>query len=201
MTRLKIPVGVSDFEKIRQNGYYYVEKSPLISALLNSESTEVTLITRPRRFGKTMAMSMLAALTAFLFQQYDFLLASERVTEYDKTAFRRIVYQEASLAEIKTSFLLLTRMLHIHYGKPVILLMDEYDVPVSKASSNGYYQEMLNVVKAILSTALKDNPSLKFAVITGCLKITKESIFTGTNNFVSDRLSDKSGFGFGCGII
>ena len=79
--------------------------------------------------------------------------------------------------------------------------MDEYDVPVSKASSNGYYQEMLNVVKAILSTALKDNPSLKFAVITGCLKITKESIFTGTNNFVSDRLSDKNGFGFGCGII
>ena len=79
--------------------------------------------------------------------------------------------------------------------------MDEYDVPVSKASSNGYYQEMLNVVKAILSTALKDNPSLKFAVITGCLKITKESIFTGTNNFVSDRLSDKSGFEFGCGII
>ena len=244
MTRLKIPVGVSDFEKIRQNGYYYVDKSPLISALLNSESTEVTLITRPRRFGKTMAMSMLAsffdirknngplfeglsisrqtelcqnwmnqwptvfftfkdvdglsfrdaydmlaALTAFLFQQYDFLLASERVTEYDKTAFRRIVYPEVSLAEIKTSFLLLTRMLHIHYGKPVILLMDEYDVPVSKASSNGYYQEMLNVVKAILSTALKDNPSLKFAVITGCLKITKESIFTGTNNFVSDSIS------------
>ena len=244
MTRLKIPVGVSDFEKIRQNGYYYVDKSPLISALLNSESTEVTLITRPRRFGKTMAMSMLAsffdirknnsplfeglsisrqtelcqnwmnqwptvfftfkdvdglsfqdaydmlaALTAFLFQQYDFLLASERVTEYDKTAFRRIVHQEASLAEIKTSFLLLTRMLHIHYGKPVILLLDEYDVPVSKASSNGYYQEMLNVVKAILSTALKDNPSLKFAVITGCLKITKESIFTGTNNFVSDSIS------------
>ena len=80
-------------------------------------------------------------------------------------------------------------MLHIHYGKPVILLMDEYDVPVAKASSNGYYQEMLNVVKAILSTALKDNPSLKFAVIIGCLKITKESIFTGTNNFVSDSIS------------
>ena len=74
MTRLKIPVGVSDFEKIRQNGYYYVDKSPLISALLNSESTEVTLITRLRRFGKTMAMSMLAALTAFLFQQYDFFI-------------------------------------------------------------------------------------------------------------------------------
>lgn len=118
-----------------------------------------------------------------------FLLASERVTEYDKTAFRRIVHQEASLAEIKTSFLLLTRMLHIHYEKPVILLMDEYDVPVAKASSNGYYQEMLNVVKAILSTALKDNPSLKFAVITGCLKITKESIFAGANNFVSDSIS------------
>lgn len=80
-------------------------------------------------------------------------------------------------------------MLRAHYGKPVILLMDEYDVPVAKASSNGYYQEMLNVVKAIMSTALKDNPSLKFAVITGCLKITKESIFTGTNNFVSESIS------------
>lgn len=244
MTRLNIPVGISDFEKIRQNGYYYVDKSSLISTLLKSESTEVTLVTRPRRFGKTMAMSMLASffdiqknntllfdglaisrqkdlcqnwmnqwptvfftfkdvgglnfqdaygmlttLIAFLFQQYDFLLTSEQVNEYDKTAFRRIVNQEASLTEIKTSFFLLTRMLYAHYGKPVILLMDEYDVPVAKASSNGYYQEMLNVVKAIMSTALKDNSSLKFAVITGCLKITKESIFTGTNNFVSDSIS------------
>lgn len=135
------------------------------------------------------AYGMLTALIAFLFQQYDFLLTSEQVNEYDKAAFHRIVNQKASLTEIKTSFLLLTRMLHAHYGKPVILLMDEYDVPVAKASSNGYYQEMLNVVKAIMSTALKDNPSLKFAVITGCLKITKESIFTGTNNFVSDSIS------------
>lgn len=244
MICLNMPVGISDFEKIRQNGYYYVDKSALISTLLKSEGTEVTLITRPRRFGKTMAMSMLAAffdirknnaslfdglfishrkelcqnwlnqwptvfftfkdvdglsfqdaygmltaLIAFLFQQYDFLLTSEKTSEYDKAAFHRIAVQEASLTEIKTSFLLLTRMLHSHYGKPVILLMDEYDVPVAKAGNNGYYQEMLNVVKAMMSTALKDNPSLKFAVITGCLRITKESIFTGTNNFVSDSIS------------
>lgn len=135
------------------------------------------------------AYGMLTALVAFLFQQSDFLLTSEQVNEYDRAAFYRIVNQKASLTEIKTSFLLLTRMLHAHYGKTVILLMDEYDVPVAKASSNGYYQEMLNIVKAIMSTALKDNPSLKFAVITGCLKITKESIFTGTNNFVSDSIS------------
>lgn len=244
MICLNMPVGISDFEKIRQNGYYYVDKSALISTLLKSEGTEVTLITRPRRFGKTMAMSMLAAffdirknnaslfdglfishrkklcqnwlnqwptvfftfkdvdglsfqdaygmlttLIAFLFQQYDFLLTSEKTSEYDKAAFHRIAVQEASLTEIKISFLLLTRMLHSHYGKPVILLMDEYDVPVAKAGNNGYYQEMLNVVKAMMSTALKDNPSLKFAVITGCLRITKESIFTGTNNFVSDSIS------------
>lgn len=244
MHRLNMPVGISDFEKIRQNGYYYVDKSALISTLLKSEGTEVTLITRPRRFGKTMAMSMLAVFfdirknnaslfdglavsrqeelcrcwmnrwptvfftfkdidglnfqdaysmltagIAFLFQQFDFLLKSERIKEYDKSAFCKIANQGASLTEIKTSFLLLTRMLHVHYGKPVILLMDEYDVPVAKASSNGYYMEMLDVIKTIMSTALKDNPSLKFAVITGCLKITKESIFTGTNNFVSDSIS------------
>lgn len=246
MRQLNIPVGISDFEKIRTNHYYYIDKSSLISTLLQTESTEVTLITRPRRFGKTLAMSMLASffdirknsssffhgleiskktelcrkwmnqyptiffsfkdvdglcfqdayemlktLFSFLFQQYDFLLQSEEVSEYDKTIFRQIVNQKASLAEIKTSFLCLTRMLQTYYRKPVILLMDEYDVPVAKASSNGYYREMLDVIKAIMSTALKDNPALKFAVITGCLKITKESIFTGTNNFISDTISSK----------
>lgn len=244
MKNLNIPVGISDFEKIQKNAYYYIDKSTLISTLLQTEGTEVTLITRPRRFGKTLAMSMLASffdirkdsrpffekldigqntgicekwlnqwptifftfkdidglnfqdaygmletMFSFLFQQYDFLLDSDRVTEYDKITFQKIVSRSASLAEIKTSLLLLTKVLCAHYQKPVILLMDEYDVPVAKASTNGYYQEMLNVIKAIMGTALKDNPSLKFAVITGCLKITKESIFTGTNNFVSDSIS------------
>ena len=81
------------------------------------------------------------------------------------------------------------RMMQAHYGKPVILLLDEYDVPLAKASSNGYYSQMLEMMKTMLSTALKDNPSLHFAVITGCLKIAKESIFTGTNNFVSETIT------------
>ena len=244
MSPLKIPVGISDFEKIRENGYYYIDKSSLISTLLQTESTEVTLITRPRRFGKTLAMSMLASffdirkdtvalfndleisqkkelcekwqnqwptvffsfkdidglcfqdaydmlktLLSFSFQPYMFLLESEKISDYDKNIFHRIVDQSASLPQVKTGFLLLTRMLNSYFGKPVILLLDEYDVPVAKASSNGYYQEMLDVMKAVMSTTLKDNPALKFAVITGCLKITKESIFTGTNNFVSDTIS------------
>ena len=244
MHPLKIPVGISDFKKIRENGYYYIDKTSLISTLLQTESTEVTLITRPRRFGKTLAMSMLASffdiskdtaalfesleisrkkelcekwqnqwptvffsfkdidglcfqdaydmlktLCSFSFQHYAFLLESEKINDYDKNIFRRIVDQSASLPQVKTGFLLLTRMLNSYFGKPVILLLDEYDVPIAKASSNGYYQEMLDVMKAVMSTTLKDNPALKFAVITGCLKITKESIFTGTNNFVSDTIS------------
>ena len=96
------------------------------------------------------------------------------------------------MAEIKTSFLLLTRMFNLHYGEPVIRMMDEYDVTVAKTSNNGNYQVMLSGVKAILSTALKYNPSLKLAIIIGCLKIRKESIFTGTNNFVSDSISSNS---------
>lgn len=242
--KLNIPVGVSDFKQIRENNYYYVDKSGMIAEILKTESTAVTLITRPRRFGKTLGMSMLASFfdirenSSLLFQGLDifgdqelcrkwmnrypviflslkdvdgltfssaygmfasaimdlykehlYLLASDRVTVYDKEIMRRIIEGRASVTEIKKSLSLLISAMQTHYGKQVILLLDEYDVPVAKASSHGYYEEMLEVVRALMSTALKDNTSLKFSVLTGCLKIAKESIFTGTNNFVSDTIS------------
>ncbi len=117
---------------------------------------------------------------------------------YQKT-FAALKERTASLQEVKASLLLLMQMMRDHYGKPVILLIDEYDVPIAKASANGYYPEMLEVMRSILSTALKDNDALRFAVVTGCLRIAKESIFTGTNNFVSDTISVShlnEGFGF-----
>lgn len=242
--KMNIPVGISDFEKIRKNGYYYVDKSGLIAELLREESTEVTLITRPRRFGKTLGMSMLNSFfsmekdsgelfdglaimqektlcakwmnqwpTVFLslkrvdgldfdgaygmlmqviagvYKQHLYLLDSDRVNDYDKKIITRIMEGTASVEEIKDSLLLLTGAMKEYFGKPVILLIDEYDVPVAKANSHGYYHEMLDVMKGLLQ-ALKDNPALCFAVVTGCLKIAKESIFTGTNNFVSDTITD-----------
>lgn len=244
MTDLNIPVGISDFEKIRKNGYYYIDKSELISELLKREATEVTLITRPRRFGKTLAMSMLASFfdirkqsqelfeglaissypdlcqkwmnqfpTLFLsfkdvngatferaFEmlkftlsqmciEHAYLLANDEIDDGYKEIFEKLKNQTASITDVKGSLLIMMKMMQIHYKKPVILLLDEYDVPLSKASGNCYYQQMLEVIKAMMSTALKDNTALQFAVVTGCLKISKESIFTGTNNFVSDTIS------------
>ena len=205
---------------------------------------QVTLITRPRRFGKTMAMSMLNSFldirkdsrelfegleisketaicerwmnqyptlflsfkdvdgsifeNAFNFlkyivaevcKQHMYLLDSDDVDKEDKLVYEKLKSGDASLIEIQSCILRITNMLEGYYKKPVILLIDEYDVPIAKASSNGYYKEMLEIMKGMLSTALKDNSSLKFAVITGCLKIAKESIFTGTNNLVSDTIS------------
>lgn len=244
MMNLNIPVGVSDFEQIRKNGYYYIDKSGMIAEILKTESTAVTLITRPRRFGKTLGMSMLArffdirkdskelfkgleiaentslcrkwmnqyptiflsfkdvdgltfssafdmlsATVTDLYKEHLYLLDSNRVNFYDKEIIRRIVGGQASVTEIKKSLSMLIKAMRDHYGKSVIFLLDEYDVPVAKASSHGYYAEMLEVIKALMSTALKDNNSLRFAVLTGCLKIAKESIFTGTNNFVSDTIA------------
>ena len=243
MKKLNIPVGISDFSKIRDRNYYYVDKTNLIAELLEEETAEVTLITRPRRFGKTMAMSMLAHFfdirkdskamfqglkiaentelcdewmnqwpvlfisfrrvdglnfeSAFgmlqetitdIYGDHLYLLDSPRISSYQKEIMDRILRKTASEEEIKASILLLTKLMQAHYSKPVILLIDEYDVPIAKASANGYYDEMLDVMKGILQ-ALKDNDALHFAVITGCLRIAKESIFTGTNNFVSDTIS------------
>ena len=243
MKKLNIPVGISDFAKIRDRKYYYVDKTNLIAELLEEETAEVTLITRPRRFGKTMAMSMLSHFfdirkdskamfqglkiaentelcdewmnqwpvlfisfrrvdglnfeSAFgmlqetitdIYGEHLYLLDSPRISSYQKEIMDRILRKTASEEEIKASILLLTKLMQAHYSKPVILLIDEYDVPIAKASANGYYDEMLDVMKGILQ-ALKDNDALRFAVITGCLRIAKESIFTGTNNFVSDTIS------------
>lgn len=243
MVSLHIPVGISDFKQIRENSYYYIDKSGMISEILKTEPAAVTLITRPRRFGKTLGMSMLsnfldirqdsralfeglaiekdkecctkwmnqyptiflsfkdvdglrfasayemlAAAITDLYKEHLYLLDSDKVNIYDKEIIRRIVEGNASVTEVKKSLFFLTVVMRAHYGRPVILLLDEYDVPVAKASSYGYYAEMMEVIKALMSTALKDNPSLKFAVLTGCLKIAKESIFTGTNNFISDTI-------------
>ena len=244
MKLLSIPVGVSDFEEIRRNGYYYVDKSGLIGELLSTTATKVTLITRPRRFGKTLGMSMLESFfdirkdnkalfeeleiakrhelcmewmnqwpTVFVsFRQVDglnfnsaydmltlviselykkhlYLLDSDKLDSFDKEIVKQLIQGTASAKDMKGSLMLLTRLMYQQYGKPVILLIDEYDVPVAKANRNGYYEEMLDVMKGLMQ-ALKDNQALCFAVITGCLKIAKESIFTGTNNFISDTITD-----------
>lgn len=235
MSNIKLPVGISDFQKLRQNGYYYVDKTNLIKELLETKIAEVTLITRPRRFGKTIGMSMLSYFfdirkdsrqlfenlqisnnlelcrkwmnqypTLFIsfkdvdglnFQsamqmlrnqiswicnEHAYLSDSNKVNENDKKIFLKLQdISEGNLPEdlIKISVATIIRMMNAHYEKPVILLLDEYDVPLAKASSNGYYKEMLDVMKTMMSTTLKDNPNLQFAVVTGCLKIAKESIF------------------------
>ena len=244
MNYLSIPVGVSNFGEIRKNHYYYIDKSDLISDLLKKAGTKVTLITRPRRFGKTLGMSMLEHFfdirkdskeifegleiasqtklckewmnqcpTIFvsfrqvdgldfsgaygmlemvisdLFKEHLYLLDSENVSEFDKEIMKQLLWRKASVIDVKGSLILLTRMLKSHYGKQVVLLMDEYDVPVAKANNHGYYKEMLDVMKGLMQ-ALKDNSALSFAVVTGCLRIAKESIFTGTNNFVYDTITD-----------
>ena len=251
--KLYIPVGISDFKKIRENDYYYIDKSGLIKELLKRESAEVTLIIRPRRFGKTMGMSMLAhffdirsdnrrlfdgleitrdevlcgawmnqypvvfltlkdidGLTfedayerlavqiSNLYKEHAYLLESERMDSDDRTLFKELKSGSAGKIQVGQSLHTMSTALKdnttlrfaVITGCLKILLLDEYDVPMAKASSNGYYDQMLDIMKEIMSTALKDNTALRFAVITGCLKIVKESIFTGTNNFVSDNITD-----------
>lgn len=244
MEDYKIPVGISDFEEIRQNGYYYIDKTGLVEEILKTPATKVTLITRPRRFGKTLGMSMLANFfdiekdSRSLFQgleisnnkvlcvkwmnqyptlflslkdisgndfedayerlcfaiaefciEHSYLCESKKIEETYKEIFQKLKKSQGSKTDIQNSLWVFMKMMQIYYGKSVILLLDEYDVPIAKAQTNGYYKEMLDVVGAMLSKALKDNQALQFAYITGCLKISKESIFTGTNNFVSDTIS------------
>ena len=136
------------------------------------------------------ACDMLVYTISDLYQQHLYLLESDSVSDYDKEIIHHIAERKATASEIKQSLVLLTKALASYYAKPVILLLDEYDVPIAKASSNGYYDQMLEIIKGMLSTSLKDTAAFRFAVITGCLRITKESIFTGTNNFVSDTITD-----------
>ena len=243
MRKINIPVGTSDFAEIRRKGYYYVDKTSLIRELLKTTGTKVTLITRPRRFGKTLGMSMLENFfdirkdskslfegleitseqtmcsewmnqwpvmnlsfkavegndfsTAYrqlvfeigeLYKKHEYLLESAMLSEEDKKLFWSIKERQSGKIEVMRSLQILSQFLKKHYGKEVILLIDEYDVPVAKATNNGYYKEMLEIMKGLMQ-ALKDNPYLQLAVVTGCLKIAKESIFTGTNNFVSNTIT------------
>lgn len=245
MKEINIPVGISDFKEICKNGYYYVDKTFLIKELLKTTATKVTLITRPRRFGKTMAMSMLATYfdirensqdlfdgleisketdlckewmnqwpvvflslkdidglnfedayerlvvqISNLYKNYTYLLDCDKIDPDDRQIFLDLKAGKAEKAQVFQALRTLMRMLQIYHQKKVILLLDEYDVPIAKASSNGYYNQMLDVMKGIMSTALKDNTSLQFSVVTGCLRIAKESVFTGTNNFVTDSITD-----------
>ena len=246
----KVGVGKSDFASLRKSGNYYVDKTELIYELVNDTDNEVTLFTRPRRFGKTLMMSMMENYfnirkdSSGLFEnlaitkhktfckewmnQYPVLFVSFKdaegedfeeayrmlesriadvckeltdiaenssVNPADKAIYDRLMYGSGKKNEVKNSIKTLMRMLYTVYGKQVILLIDEYDVPLAKASEkdtakNQYYSKMLDVIKGIMSTALKDNEFLKFAVVTGCLRIAKESIFTGTNNFASYSVLD-----------
>ena len=257
---MKIPVGKDDFEKIRRDHSYYVDKSELIYELADGTDNEVTLFTRPRRFGKTLMMSMmenffsiqkgdsrdlfaglnimkheafcaewmnrypvlfltlkgiealsfedayktLVVKLANLCKTHEKLLESDKVDSDDRQIFLNLKAQQASMENVKDSLKTLMRMMAAAYEKPVILLIDEYDVPLAKASEqntegNQYYAKMLDVIRSMFETALKGNEFLKFAVITGCLRIAKESIFTGTNNFMSysvldNRFSEYFGF-------
>lgn len=253
MRSVNLPLGESDFCEIRRKDLFYIDKTSLIEELYKYNGTKVFLFTRPRRFGKTLAMSMLSSFfditkdsceifdglsisrnreicdkwmnkfptvfisfknvdgltfnTAYgkirvilktLFRSYKYLLDSSNVDDSDKEDFKLVSDGRAEADDLMDSLSLLTRMLYAHYGRKVILLIDEYDVPLAKASEKGYYREMLDIMKAMLNV-LKDNDCLDFAVVTGCLRIAKESIFTGLNNLYSNTITStafSSYFGF-----
>ena len=248
---IKLAVGDESFDEIRKTGLYYVDKTELLYDLAGQTINKVTLFTRPRRFGKTLNMSMMESFfdinrdSRDVFEGLDIskhqIFCSEWMNRYpvlfisfkdvdglnfesaygqlqailadycktiiscfenksidsaDAEIFERLRYQNGSLSDVKGSLKTIMRMMNAVYGKPVILLIDEYDVPLAKASEkntaqNRYYEQMLDVIKGMLSVALKTNEYLKLAVVTGCLRIAKESIFTGTNNFASYSVTDE----------
>ena len=249
--RLKLPIGIDGFEKIRTNDFYYVDKTMFIKELIQNWG-EVNLFTRPRRFGKTLNMSMLKcffeigsdpALFAGLKIMQDkelcnkymgkfpvisislksvdglnyqsasialrtiigdeagrflFLKNSDKLSADEKEAYMQLIKvgssqggiyamsEEVAIASLKT----LSQLLFKHYGQKVILLIDEYDVPLDKAFQAGYYDEMVALIRNMLGNVLKTNDYLYFAVLTGCLRISKESIFTGMNNLKVHTISD-----------
>lgn len=240
-----LPIGIEDFTELRTEGYYYIDKTGFIQELLQKKF-KVNLITRPRRFGKTLTMSMLSdfldirknsreifegleiskngdfcaawmnqwpvlflslknidslnfegayrllqTAIADLCKKHNYLLESEQVDRDDKNIFCKLKTGLMDEAEIKNSLYTIMRMMRAYFGKPVVLLIDEYDVPLARASENGYYTKMLDMIRGILGISLKTNEFLKFAVITGCLRIAKESIFTGMNNLVSSSILDE----------
>ena len=250
MEILKLPVGIENFEDIRRSGFYYIDKTMLIEQTLNNWS-KVTLFTRPRRFGKTLGMSMLRSffeigtdkslfdglyisqnkslcdehmgkypvifltlkgvegltftkaksmLSEIIKDEADrhyILNSSEALTSVDKEAFMKIL--TGNEKNIENSLKTLSRLLYKHYGKKVVILIDEYDVPLDKAYQNGYYHEMVSLIRGLFGQALKTNDYLQFAILTGCLRISKKSIFTGLNNFkvlsiMDTRFDEQFGF-------
>ena len=254
---LKLPVGIDSFEKIRKNEFYYIDKTKLIEQLVETGG-EVTLFTRPRRFGKTLNMSMLKAFLetgadVSLFEglyiaenkalcdeymgkypviflslksvegltfesakyriteligreakRFDFLLESDNLSDDEKWQYKAITGMQNgkfSMDEdiLGSSIQILSYLLFRHFGQKAVILIDEYDVPLDKAFENGYYREMVSLIRGLFGMALKTNDSLAFAVLTGCLRITKESIFTGLNNFkvlsiLDPRFDEQFGF-------
>ena len=244
MPRLTMPVGKSDFAKVRTAGDYYVDKTDLIRQIASS-GAEVTLFTRPRRFGKSLNMSMLQhffdireqsgalfeglkiaenkelcdnwmnkfptilisfktveatnfndavaqlkIVLADLFRSHSYLLDNEKADKYDRIKLERILSEEPQTSDMMDSLSLLSRLLYTNYNKPVVLLIDEYDVPLAKADTFHYYDSMINIMRSIYNKALKDNPYIKKAVLTGCLRIAEESIFTGLNNLAIKTIFD-----------
>ena len=244
--RLKLPVGIENFEEIRRNQYYYIDKTKLIEQLFDSLG-KVSLFTRPRRFGKTLNMSMLKSFFEIgtdtsLFDglyisenkelceqhqgQYPVIFLSlkdveglsfseakrrciqlikreaerfyglknsERLLDIDKKNYCRLLdmtVQEEDSDIVSSSMKMLSALLYKHYGKKTVILIDEYDVPLDKAFQHGYYKEMVHFIRGLLGEALKTNDSLAFAVLTGCLRVSKESIFTGLNNFKILSITD-----------
>ena len=241
----KLPIGIENFEKLRQEDFYYIDKTRLIEQLLTRWG-EVNLFTRPRRFGKSLNMSMLQSFfeigkdkTLFdglrisdnqeLCEKYQgkfpvvsvslkgingatyeearrFLIKtineearrlsvlsdSTELDETDHELLTQLKKKEMTNDSLVYSIRELTELLEKHYGRKVIVLIDEYDVPLAKANENGYYNEMVLLIRNLFENALKTNNSLKFAVLTGCLRIAKESIFTGLNNFKVYSITDKS---------
>ena len=243
---ISIAVGTEFFDRLREEHCYYIDKTELIYDLVHGTNNTVTLFTRPRRFGKTLTLSMmesffdirrdsrgvfdglhimrheefcaewmnqypvlfitlkdaegltfenaygmLKAAIAGVCIKYAELFEDTKTDPDDRAAFARLKSQTAADADVQNSLAILTRMMHTHYGKPAILLIDEYDVPLAKANENHYYKEMLAVIRSMMSTALKSNDHLKFGVVSGCLRIAKESIFTGVNNFASYSVTDE----------
>ena len=245
MINKKLPVGIDSFAKLRREDFYYVDKTGLIVDLLANWG-EVNLFTRPRRFGKTLNMSMLKcffeiggdksifdglavskekelcdtymgkypvvfvtlkSVDGLTFEdaykmlceiirqevfRLQFLVDSDALTEDEKQPLRSIMKRAEQPEEIKNSLKTLCTLLEKHYGQKPILLIDEYDVPLDKAYAHGYYEQMIDLIRAMFGAALKTNDSLFFAVLTGCLRVSKESIFTGLNNLMVHSISDTS---------
>ena len=256
--KTKLPMGIENFREIRRQKFYYVDKTALIRELLENWG-KVNLFTRPRRFGKTLNMSMLKCFfeigsDSALFdgleisketqlceeylgkfpvisitlkgatgrtfdeaksmlrrligkeaQRFQVLMQSDKLTELEHQQYKTLIHMNdkgiftMEDEVLKDSLFTLTQLLKKHYGQDVIMLIDEYDVPLDKAYQSGYYDDMVELIRSLFGNAFKTNDSLYFAVLTGCLRISKESIFTGLNNFKVYTVKDvryKEYFGF-----